>query len=180
MSTTEVESCCGQAGLGTALFSPCGRWRYLLTRTWGSAPPVVFCMLNPSTADDRADDPTVRRCRGFARAWGYGGLVVVNAYGWRAVDPAALWRADDPVGRDNDRHLVVAAAGAALVVAAWGAQIRRDRAEQIRRLPGFERLFTLGVTRSGQPRHPLYAPARTKPTWWHPATTNRAQAAVRE
>lgn len=103
------------------------------------------------------------------RSWGYGGLAVVNAYAWRSIDPAALWRADDPVGPDNDRHLVAATAGMAMVVAAWGARIRADRVEQIRRLPGFERLYALGVTRAGQPRHPLYVPAATRPTRWPPA-----------
>src|SRR5262245_13227298 len=106
----------------SAELSPCGRYRYALTRTWGDPKKVVcWVMLNPSTADADQDDPTIRRCLGFSRAWGAGGLVVVNLFALRATDPDQLRIAADPVGPDNDSHLSTAAFGR-LVVAAWGAR----------------------------------------------------------
>ncbi len=119
-------------------------------------------MLNPSTADAERDDPTIRRCAGFARSWGFGGMTVVNLFALRATDPARLRRARDPVGRDNDRH-IAAAASAGLVVVAWGVHGRlgeRDRA--VLALLSGCRPGCLGTTRGGHPRHPLYLPAATR------------------
>ena len=102
-------------------FSDCGRYRYKLWRLWDDTrPEVMFIMLNPSTADATADDPTIRRCIGFARAWGYGGVRVGNLFAWRTPYPQALRSALDPIGRHNDSALCELAEGAALVVAAWG------------------------------------------------------------
>src|SRR5262245_19133112 len=90
-----------------ALISPCGLYRYWLTRTWdNSLRRVCWVMLNPSTADAEQDDPTIRRCVGFARSWGAGGIIVVNLFAFRASDPKALLRAADPVGPDNDGHIL--------------------------------------------------------------------------
>ena len=143
-----------------ALLSPDGRYRYWLTRDWARGPVATFIMLNPSTADASVDDPTIRRCIGFARAWGMGGLKVVNLYALRSTDPKALWTADDPVGPDNDFHLRDAAGWANRLswplVAAWGANAKPDRIAVVRRLDGMNRLTALGVTKDGQPRHPLY------------------------
>jgi hypothetical protein len=84
-----------------ATLSPCRRYRYVLWRQWDeSLPAVVFCGLNPSTADETADDATIRRELGFARAWGFGKLVKVNAYGWRATDPRQMLAASDPTGEE--------------------------------------------------------------------------------
>lgn len=152
--------------LRTAVISDCGRYRYVLGRRWTAGPTVAFICLNPSTADARTDDPTIRRIRGFAKAWGYSALVVANLYAWRATDPAELKRADDPVGPDNDSHLVRVAADCELVVAAWGVHARPERVAAVRALPGMDRLHVLGLTKGGAPRHPLYLPGGLVPKPW--------------
>ena len=78
----------------SATFSPCRRWRYTLLRRWEPANLIVvaFIGLNPSTADETLDDPTIRRCIGFAKAWGAGGMYMLNLFGWRSTDPAGCWR----------------------------------------------------------------------------------------
>ena len=134
-----------------ATFSADRRYRYRLWRRWDGARPVVaFVMLNPSTADARRDDPTIRRCIGFAKSWGFGGMEVVNLFAYRTTDPGELRRVTDPVGADNDRHIRRAIARADLVVLAWGARTRS------RRLLSLPHARCLGLTRAGQPRHPLY------------------------
>ncbi|OYO21954.1 hypothetical protein CGZ93_08440 [Enemella dayhoffiae] len=157
--------------LRTAVLSADLRYRYRLERTWGEQrPPALFVMLNPSTADAAVDDPTIRRCCGFAKAWGHGGLVVVNLFAFRATDPRDLFTADDPVGPDNDRHLIEAASVAEVVVAAWGAQAPAWRVEQV--LPQLgERVVALALTKAGHPRHPLYLPASSQPAPWPAAKT---------
>lgn len=149
-----------------AVLSDCGTYRYVLTREWDAGrPAVAVCMLNPSTADATADDPTIRRCVGFARGWGYGRLVVVNLFALRATDPAALRLAADPVGPDNDGHLVEQCSGR-VVVCAWGATAGkwpspriRERPAVVRRLLAGADLRHLGLTGGGHPKHPLYLPA---------------------
>ena len=118
-------------------------------------------MLNPSTADATVDDPTIRRCRGFARAWDCNGIVVANLYALRATDPAELWRHPEPVGPLNDFHLQRLALEHETVVCAWGANARRERVAQVRALftGPHHRLMCLGVTKDGSPRHPLYVRA---------------------
>ena len=103
-----------------------GAYRYLLTRRWGLGPAALFVMLNPSTADDVDDDPTIRRCVGFARRWRLGGLEVVNLYALRATDPRDLFAHRAPVGRDNDDAISDAVARAAHIVVAWGVHGLRD------------------------------------------------------
>ncbi len=139
-----------------AEFSACGRYRYKLWRTWDdSCPPVMFIMLNPSTADATQNDPTIRRCIGFARDWGYGGVRVGNLFAWRTPYPGALRSAPDPIGEDNDTALRDLAEGAALVVAAWGVHgAWQERAQAF--CQEFSRpLHALGITKSGEPAHPL-------------------------
>ena len=114
------------------------------------------------------DDPTLRRCTGFARTWGMGGLTVVNLYALRSPDPAALWATDDPIGPDNDHWLRWAARDAGLLIGAWGANARPERITQVLRLPGFADLQALGVTKAGQPRHPLYLRGDAVPAPWRP------------
>lgn len=119
---------------------------------------VTFVMLNPSTADAVADDPTIRRCIGFAQAWGFGALEVVNLYAYRATRPAELFAADDPVGPRNNRFVRAAARSAALVVAAWGVYGRRHGrdAAVLATLRRIGPVHCLGMTLGGQPRHPLF------------------------
>jgi hypothetical protein len=148
---------------GGALFDPGGRYRYRLWRRWAAGRTVAFVMLNPSTADADRDDPTIRRCAGFARAWGFGGMTVVNLFALRATDPARLRRARDPVGRDNDRHIAAAAADASMVLVAWGVHGALDgRDRTVLALLAGRQPRCLGVTRGGHPRHPLYLPAATR------------------
>jgi len=138
-----------------ARISRCGTYRYALWRRWAAGPQVLFVMLNPSTADRLADDPTIRRCIGFARRWGFGALAVGNLFAYRTPSPRILKRAPHPVGRANDRWLQRLAAGSMRVVAAWGnegALLGRDR--EVRQLLG--PLYVLSLTQLGQPRHPLY------------------------
>jgi hypothetical protein len=121
---------------------------------------ATFIMLNPSTADETQDDPTIRRCTGFAKQWGCAGLHVVNVYAFRATDPTDLWCAGDPVGPDNDFYLSCRAVAAQEnqwpLVAAWGTNAKPVRVAEVRALPGMAQLVALGVTKSGAPKHPLY------------------------
>jgi hypothetical protein len=130
------------------------------TRTW--EPEVwrlAFIMLNPSTADAEVDDPTVVRCEGFARRFGYGGITVMNLYAYRATKPGDMFRAHDPVGPENDdylRRMLVSRMDAGVdTIAAWGAHAKADRVADVMAMPGASRLTCLGRTKSGQPRHPL-------------------------
>lgn len=131
-------------------------YRYTLRRIWDTAlPQVMFVGLNPSTADETHDDPTIRRCVGFARRWGYGGIIVVNLFAFRATDPRVLRGAEDPVGPENDQWIVWCQEEAARVVAAWGnGGTFRGRAEEV--LPRLREPFALAINHTGQPAHPLF------------------------
>lgn len=151
----------------SARISADGLYRYRLTRAWGDGEIAVFVMLNPSTADAAIDDPTIRRCIGFAKTWGMAGIEVVNLYAYRATNPAELWGADDPVGPDNDEFLTTAAfARPGPLVAAWGVNAKPPRVMEVLSLPGFDRLQCLGTTKDGYPRHPLYVRGDTRPQAW--------------
>ena len=148
----------------TARIDPTGRYRYSLTRSWDDTlPRACFCLLNPSTADATTDDPTLRRCLGFARRWGCGGVEIVNLFALRATDPRDLRRAADPVGPRNDAAIVRAATRAELLVAAWGNHgALHDRAKAVlAALARTSTVHTLGLTKLGHPRHPLYTPSDT-------------------
>ncbi len=174
-----------------AHFSPCRTWRYSLTRDVGAGMldgavsgegTVTFIGLNPSTADETTDDPTIRRCIRFARDWGYGrlkmvsihfgGYAVFNLYAYRATDPNDLFRAMadgvDVVGPENDHALSLTFGGSDLIVAAWGAGGRDPRLAQfIETFKGWQ--FTaLGMTTNGAPRHPLYMRADSQPFVYDP------------
>ena len=141
----------------SALFGgPDDIYRYELRRVWNEARPVVlFIMLNPSTADESTDDPTIRRCINFARDWGYGALTVGNLFALRTKHSKRLLRSADPIGPENDRTLMKLIDEHLIVVAAWGAfGSRCARAREVCRLIGPSKC--LGVTRAGFPRHPLY------------------------
>ena len=133
-------------------------------------------MLNPSTADERTDDPTIRRCIGFARDWGYGGVEIVNIFALRATDPRELRRARDPIGRMNDAHVAGAAKRSAAVVIAWGAHgaLLARGAAALGLLSPRARLLALGWTQAGEPRHPLYLRRDVRPT---PVRAGRRSAA---
>lgn len=125
-------------------------------------------MLNPSTADHRKDDPTIRRCMGFARAWGFDELVVVNLFGFRSPSPKAMKAALDPVGPENDVFLRRAAESCTYLVCAWGAHgthMKRDTV--VRSLLQDRDLRFLRMTKDKHPSHPLYLPAALLPQRWH-------------
>lgn len=183
--------------LEPATFSPCRTWRYVLRRDTGNSPAgrppsvlmshssVAFIGLNPSTADERINDPTVRRCIGYARDWGYDEMVMLNIFAFRSTDPKALYQVPDPIGPLNDEHLIREARHADLVVCAWGVRgafvpppsayppnmlmlALCPRGELVRRLldrVGVEP-YALGLTKGGHPKHTLYLPKNLKPTPW--------------
>jgi hypothetical protein len=148
-----------------AQLSICRRYRFALWRRWAAGPQVLFVMLNPSTADETEDDPTIRRCIGFARSWGFGGLAVGNLFAFRTPSPVLLRSAPEPVGKNNDNWLLRLLAESELAVAAWGNHGRfLGRSDAIRAtLP---MLHILGITSLGEPRHPLYLPAGIEPVRW--------------
>lgn len=142
-----------------AEIDPTGVYRYRLWREWDlNLPWVGFVMLNPSTADATVDDATIRRCIGFARAWGYGALEVVNLFCCRTKNPATLRRVVDPVGPEGDRYLLQMNQRTQAIVFGWGNHggwQNRDQAA-IQLLGAKETVYCLGVTQLGHPRHPLY------------------------
>lgn len=149
-----------------ALISDCGRYRYRLWRLWDQhAPIMVWVMLNPSTADARTDDPTIRKCVGFAKTHHHGGIIIVNLFAWRATNPKELPTVADPVGPDNDGHIRWAVNGPILatVVAAWGADpfaVRRGTAVRVH-IQSQRPLKCFGKSQAGHPKHPLYLPYAT-------------------
>lgn len=143
-------------------------YRYWLTRRWGQSDDQIvnFVMMNPSVADASVDDPTIRRCIGFARSWGYGGLVVTNLFALRSTDPMELYHVDDPVGPLNDEYIARWAGGADLVVAAWGALgVMKGRSAEVLydlRKRGIVP-HAISMTKGGHPGHPLYLPKILRP-----------------
>ena len=175
-----MENAPADAIRSTAAFSPCGQYRWWLRRQWdGLNPLLLFVGLNPSRADARRDDPTLRRLMGFAQRWGFGALEVVNLFARISPSPALLKRAAEPVGDGNDLWIQRALLGIEgqsprAVWVGWGNQgawRSRDRAVlQLLQQQGLGRsaaasaeLLCLGLTAAGQPRHPLYAPAGLLP-----------------
>lgn len=144
--------------------SDCGTYRYRLWRTWNpEQPALAWIMLNPSTADATDDDPTVRRCIGFAKDWGYGGIVVGNLFALRSTDPSVLKEHPDPVGPRNDDVLRELVDGAGDIVAAWGTKgTIQNRGQEVRQMLDGD-LIALDTTKDGHPVHPLYQPADAEP-----------------
>ncbi|MGJ0507453.1 MAG: DUF1643 domain-containing protein [Methylocystis sp.] len=143
-----------------AVVSPCGAYRYLLLREWSAArPPLAFVMLNPGFADAARDDPTIRRCIGFARREGWGGVVVANLFAYRTPYPSELAAAPEPVGPENEATLrLLAQTSKAPIICAWGANAPGPLCDHAIAVLGAHgaALLCLGRTKSGAPRHPLY------------------------
>ena len=155
-----------------ATFSDCRRYRYTLMRQWRSGAHMTFIMLNPSTADEVENDPTVERCERRARAMGFGGLRVANIFALRSTDPGMLYVDVDPIGKDNDAAILESAAGAGVVVCAWGKHgAFMDRGQQVAALLLRNRIdpHVLKLNKDGSPAHPLYIPYSTTPTPWRAA-----------
>jgi hypothetical protein len=152
-----------------AVYSDCERYRYLLTRVWSPGPKVMFVMLNPSTATEVQNDPTVERCERRARVLGFGAFRVTNIFAFRATDPKVMRAADDPVGPGNDAAIRDSLHWADQVICAWGNHgvlgARGAAVEAMLRQSGLP-LFHLGLTGQGQPRHPLYVGYDQRPEVW--------------
>lgn len=141
----------------SAVISTDGQYRYFLSRQWqGAGKSIAFIGLNPSTADDKLDDPTIRRCVGFAKSWGGARLWMVNLFAYRATKPQVLSTILDPVGEENDRWLDYVISAADMTVAAWGnyGELNNRSAAIVARHSA--RLLALSMTKSGMPGHPLY------------------------
>ena len=139
-----------------ATFSSCRKYRYSLSRVWDKKKKyVLFIGLNPSTANEEADDPTIRRCVNYAKDWGYGGFMMVNLFAYRTTLPSNLKKVKYPVGSENDKYIVTLSKKADITVAAWGNNgdfYSRDK-EVLSLVPS---LMCLKINKSGQPAHPLY------------------------
>lgn len=154
----------------TAIYSDCELYRYSLTRIWDdTGRRVNFVMLNPSTATEVQNDPTVERCERRARTLGYGSFAVTNIFAWRNTDPRAMRAASDPVGPGNDAAIIERAEWANDVIAAWGTHgAHLDRGSVVADLlQNAQRpLFHLGLSKAGHPKHPLYLPYTQQPQPW--------------
>lgn len=158
----------------TTILSEDRKYRYTLWRDWfedlfdhgayaAPEPPfVMFVGLNPSTADETKDDPTIRKCIGFAKRWGYNRLCMTNLFAFRATDPKIMLSEKEPVGVSNNMWLTACAKEAAIIVAAWGTRgefLGRD--EEVKKL--INNLQCIRKTKTGHPEHPLYLPYDLKP-----------------
>lgn len=157
-----------------AIYSPCERYRYRLQVIWDKQEkPVNFLLLNPSTATELQDDPTVVRCLHRAQGMKCGGLIVTNIFALRATDPRELKMAGDPIGPENDAAIKVAAYDSSQVICGWGTHGRLlHRAHDVKRALDHADvlLYTLGLTADGHPRHPLYLPYSATPKLWRDRT----------
>lgn len=153
----------------TAIYSVCERYRYVLSRIWAQdKPPLVMLMLNPSTATELKNDPTIARCEKRAHMWGYGGLIILNIFAYRATDPKDMKAQADPNGAYNDYYIkdTLRKAKTDTIVCGWGTHgTLNDREAQI-----FEIFKALGHTpralkwtNKGHPQHPLYISYDEKP-----------------
>ena len=149
-----------------ARFSPCGNYRYAFWGVWDDSMPLVaFIGLNPTRVDAQRNNPTINRCIGFARAWGYGGVCLVNLFAYLATTPQELMQARDPVGPDNDAWLEEVAGTIPILVAAWGNDgTYLGRSAQVREL--IPDLQVLKLNKSGEPAHPLYLKGDLTPVPW--------------
>jgi len=154
----------------TAVYSDCEKYRYSLTRIWDPVGrKAAFVMLNPSTATEVQNDPTVERCERRARALGFGAFSVTNIFAWRDTDPRKMRKAPDPVGSENDNAIREACEWADQIVAAWGTHgehLKRGAAvETLLRDTGLP-VFHLGLSKAGHPKHPLYIAYAQQPELW--------------
>lgn len=149
-----------------AIFSDCRKYRYTLRRIWDESKPyAMFICLNPSTADETKNDPTVRRCINYSRDWGYGGFVMMNLFAFRATDPKIMKACPKPIGPDNTYWIEKMAEKAGIIVAAWGVHgAFQARHTAMLTLPILkDKIHYLELTNSKQPKHPLYLKKNLKP-----------------
>lgn len=146
---------------------PTPLYRYSLEHRWDDETPsyarktVVWILLNPSTADESSLDPTLRRCKGFSKGLGAGGMVILNAFAWRSTDPKGMLSAPDPIGPLNDSTIdkTIQRSDVIAVIAGWGCHGKHmDRDKQIIDMAA-GKLQTLRINKDGTCAHPLYLPA---------------------
>ncbi len=149
----------------TATFSPDRVHRYALWRTWDESKGIVmFIGLNPSTADEVKNDPTVTRCINYAKRWGYGGMIMSNIFAYRATDPKVMKAAKDPVGSENDKWLLKLANESIVIMAVWGNHGEfMKRGKAVMDLFKDVELHCLVMNKTGHPKHPLYYSNSLKP-----------------
>ncbi len=160
-----------------AEFSECRTWRYALWRLWSREPAVMFIGLNPSTADETQDDPTIRRCINFAKDWGYGGIYMLNLFAFRATNPKDMRDSTDPIGPGNNEALSYYRSKCGLIVAAWGADkhIKKRGSFVIENCIG-RRVECLDFTKDKHPKHPLYVRGDvTRKLFWEPNPITRGK-----
>lgn len=154
--------------VGTASFSNGEKYRYVLTRSWNDGDGCcTFIMLNPSTATGEVNDPTIRRCIGYARRWGHDQLRIVNLFALRSTDPKKLYQAVDPVGPENDASILFHCLEAKRVVCAWGVHgVHMNRGNVVLKMLSDARILpeALAKTKAGIPKHPLYLKSDLTPT----------------
>lgn len=148
-----------------AIISKCELYRYELHRFWSDEMALMWIMLNPSTADHLQDDPTIRRCISLSRREGAGGIVVCNLFALRSPNPTALLKAEDPIGPENDSYILEFAKSSNKIICAWGANgglLKRNQAVMKLLKDEESKLYCLGTTKQGHPRHPLYLKCDTE------------------
>lgn len=154
----------------TAVYSDCERYRYELTRVWDKkGPKALFIMLNPSTATETQNDPTVERCERRARSLGFGAFRVLNIFAWRDTDPKAMRAATDPIGPKNDSAIRRGCKWSDQIICAWGTHgAHLDRGPDVVKLLRKTKLplYHLGLTKQGHPKHPLYIAYAEQPQVW--------------
>lgn len=153
-----------------AVYSDCERYRYALTRVWDvGGCKALFIMLNPSTATEVQNDPTVERCERRARALGFGAFRVTNIFAWRDTDPKKMRAAADPIGSENDTTILDGADWADMIICAWGthgAHLKRGAQMEALLRATDKPLYHLGLSKAGHPKHPLYIAYAQQPEIW--------------
>ena len=149
-----------------AILSEDRKYRYVLSRIWDETKPKVMIIgLNPSTADETEDDPTIGRCISFSKSWGYGGVYMLNLFAFRATQPKDMFNAENPIGLENNSYIEIYSKKVDKIVCAWGNHgIYKNRGNEIREK--FDKLFYLKLNQTGEPAHPLYLKSESVPKKW--------------
>lgn len=149
-----------------AILSKDREYRYVLSRIWDETKPMVMIIgLNPSTADETEDDPTIGRCISFSKSWGYGGVYMLNLFAFRATQPSDMFEALTPIGSENDNFIEMYAKKVDKIICAWGNDgVYKDRSHYIQKK--ITNLFYLKMNQTGEPSHPLYLKSDLVPQKW--------------
>ena len=149
-----------------AILSEDRKYRYVLSRIWDETKPKVMIIgLNPSTADETEDDPTIGRCISFSKSWGYGGVYMLNLFAFRATQPKDMFNAQNPIGLENNSYIEIYSKKVEKIVCAWGNHgTYKNRGNEIREK--FDKLFCLKLNQTGEPAHPLYLKSELVPKKW--------------